>query len=99
VLQRAKEIVDLKRGGLERGLENTDNPTLLRRHARFGGREDGGFRLRVGGESVLARQVVLDTRTLLPPIEGLDEVDYIESGNWLEKTELPESLAVVGAAT
>jgi pyruvate/2-oxoglutarate dehydrogenase complex dihydrolipoamide dehydrogenase (E3) component len=49
---------------------------------------------------VLARQVVLDTgtRTLLPPIEGLDKVDYVESGNWLEKTELPESLAVIGGS-
>ena len=100
VLQRAKEIVDLKRGGLEKGLENSDNPTLIRGHARFEGREDEGFRLNVGESSVLARQVVLDTgtRTLLPPIEGLDEVDYIESANWLQKTELPESLAVIGGS-
>jgi pyruvate/2-oxoglutarate dehydrogenase complex dihydrolipoamide dehydrogenase (E3) component len=100
VLQRAKEIAHLKRGGLDKGLENAGNPTLIRGHARFEGREDGVFGLRVGDESVLARQVVLDTgtRTLLPPIEGLDEVDYIESGNWLEKTELPESLAVIGGS-
>ena len=100
VLQRAKEIVDLKRGGLDKGFENAENPTLIRGHARFEGREDDGFRLRVGESSVLARQVVLDTgtRTLLPPIEGLDRVDYIESGNWLEKTELPESLAVIGGS-
>ena len=100
VLERAKEIVELKRGGLDKGLEDADNPTLIRGHARFEGREDDGFRLRVGDESVLAEQVVLDTgtRTLLPPIEGLDEVDYIESGNWLEKTELPESLAVIGGS-
>ena len=100
VLKRAKEIVELKRGGLDKGLEDADNPTLIRGHARFEGREDDGFRLRVGDESVLAEQVVLDTgtRTLLPPIEGLDEVDYIESGNWLEKTELPESLAVIGGS-
>ena len=100
VLKRAKEIVELKRGGLDKGLEDADNPTLIRGHARFEGREDDGFRLRVGDESLLAGQVVLDTgtRTLLPPIEGLDEVDYIESGNWLEKTELPESLAVIGGS-
>jgi len=100
VLQRAKEIAQLKRGGLDKGLENAGNPTLIRGHARFEGREDGVFGLRVGDESVLARQVVLDTgtRTLLPPIEGLDEVDYIESGNWLEKTKLPGSLAVIGGS-
>src|SRR5919107_576667 len=100
VLRRAKEIAELKRGGLDKGLEDADNPTLIRGHARFEGREDGGFRLRVGDEPVLVRQVVLDTgtRTLLPPIEGLDDVDYIESGNWLEKTELPESLAVIGGS-
>ena len=100
VLQRAKEIAQLKRGGLDKGLENAGNPTLIRDHARFEGREDGVFGLRIGDESVLARQVVLDTgtRTLLPPIEGLDEVDYIESGNWLEKTELPGSLAVIGGS-
>jgi len=100
VLKRAKGIVDLKRSGLEEGLANADNPTLIYGHASFEGREDEGFRLRVGEESVIARQVVLDTgtRTLLPPLEGLDEVDYIESGNWLEKTELPESLAVIGGS-
>ena len=100
VLQRAKEIVDLKRGGLDKGLEDADNPTLIRGHARFEGREDDGFRLNVGESPVLARQVVLDTgtRTLLPPIEGLEGVDFIESANWLEKTELPESLAVIGGS-
>jgi pyruvate/2-oxoglutarate dehydrogenase complex dihydrolipoamide dehydrogenase (E3) component len=100
VLRRAKEIVELKRGGLDKGLEDAENPILIRGHARFEGREDGGFKLRVGENSVLARQVVLDTgtRTLLPPIEGLDEVDFIDSGNWLGKTELPESLAVIGGS-
>jgi len=100
VLDRAKEIVRLKRGGLDKGLDDAENPTLIRGHARFEGSEDEGFRLRIGDESVLAEQVVLDTgtRTLLPPIEGLDEVEYIESGNWLQKTELPESLAVIGGS-
>ena len=100
VLRRAKEIAELKRGGLDDGLEGSENPTLIRGHARFEGREDGGFRLRVGEGSLLARQVVLDTgtRTLLPPVEGLDVVDFIDSGNWLEKTELPESLAVIGGS-
>ena len=100
VLRRAKEIAELKRGGLDEGLEGSENPTLIRGHASFEGREDEGFRLRVGERSVLAGQVVLDTgtRTLLPPIEGLEAVDFIDSGNWLEKTEFPESLAMIGGS-
>jgi len=100
VLERAKGIVGLKRERLDQGFEGSENPALIRGHARFVGREDSAFRLQVGEETVLAKQVVLNTgtRTLLPPIEGLDEVDYIESGNWLEKTELPGSLAVLGGS-
>jgi len=100
VLERAKGIVELKRERLDQGFEGSENPTLIRGHARFVGREDSAFRLQVGEETVLAKQVVLNTgtRTLLPPIKGLDEVDYIESGNWLEKTELPGSLAVLGGS-
>jgi pyruvate/2-oxoglutarate dehydrogenase complex dihydrolipoamide dehydrogenase (E3) component len=100
VLARAEGLVEKKRANLYRGFEDTDNPELMEGHARFEGRESGGFEVRVGESTVLARQVVLDTgtRTLLPPIEGLDEVDYIESGNWLERTELPENLAVLGGS-
>jgi len=73
VLERARGIVELKRDGLNKGLEDAENPELIRGHARFEGREDGIFRLRVGERPVAARQVVLNTgtRTLIPPIEAL----------------------------
>jgi len=100
VLERARGIVELKRSGLDKGLEGSENPLLIRGHARFEGRDEGGFRLRVGEQSVTARQVVLDTgtRTLIPPIEGIESVDFIESGNWLDKTDLPEHVAIAGGS-
>jgi pyruvate/2-oxoglutarate dehydrogenase complex dihydrolipoamide dehydrogenase (E3) component len=100
VLERARGIVELKRDGLNKGLEDAENPELIRGHARFEGREDGIFLLRVGERPVAARQVVVNTgtRTLIPPIEGIEDVDYMDSGNWLEKTELPEHLAVIGGS-
>jgi pyruvate/2-oxoglutarate dehydrogenase complex dihydrolipoamide dehydrogenase (E3) component len=100
VLERARGMAELKRSGLEEGLEGSENPLLIQGHARFEGREGEGFRLRVGELTVTARQVVLDTgtRTLIPPIEGIESVDFIESGNWLEKTELPEHVAIVGGS-
>jgi len=100
VLERARGMAELKRSGLEKGLEGSENPLLIQGHARFEGREGEGFRLRVGELTVTARQVVLDTgtRTLIPPIEGIESVDFIESGNWLDKTDLPEHVAIVGGS-
>jgi pyruvate/2-oxoglutarate dehydrogenase complex dihydrolipoamide dehydrogenase (E3) component len=98
VLSRAREIAATSRNNLNKGMEGSENPTLIRGHARLDGREDEAFRVHIGEETVLARRLVVNTgtRTLVPPIEGIDSVDYIESGNWLEKTDLPEHLVVIG---
>ena len=63
VLARAKRILMESRNGLQRDLENTDNPKLLLGSARFEGRDDGAFRVAVGNRVVVAGQVVLDTGT------------------------------------
>ncbi len=59
-----------------------------------------GFKLQVGSTQVLAKQVVINTgtRTTIPKIPGLEKVNYIHSGNWLEHTELPQRLAMVGGS-
>lgn len=100
VLERARGMAELKRSGLEKGFAGTDNPELIRGHARFVGRDDSGFRLSVGERSIAARQVVINTgtRTLVPPIDGLDGVDYIDAGNWLDASELPEHVAIAGGS-
>ena len=99
VLERAKSIVVKSRTGLQQWLEGTENLTLLKAHARFEGKDGDRFRVNVGGQRVTAAQVVLDTgtRSVIPPIEGLDKVDYIHAGNWLDTPELPDRLAVIGA--
>ena len=98
VLRRARGVAETKRAGLDKGLEGSDNPVLIRGHARIEAREEDGFRVSVGDQSLLVGQVVLNTgtRTLIPPIDGLDAVSYIDSGNWLEKEDLPEHLVMVG---
>ncbi len=100
VLERARRIVEDKRRGLGKGIEGKDGLDLFRVHARLEGRDGEGFRARVGEETVTARRVVLNTgtRTFLPPIDGLDGVDFIDAGNWLDRTELPEHVAVIGGS-
>jgi pyruvate/2-oxoglutarate dehydrogenase complex dihydrolipoamide dehydrogenase (E3) component len=98
VLERARSILVRSRRSLESDLEGSANPKLLRGHARFSGRDADGFRLDVGGASVLAREVVIDTgtRSEIPQIEGLDAVDFLHAGNWLDRPELPSHVVFLG---
>lgn len=98
VLERARRIVSEFRGGIERRFEGVENPKLLRGHARIEGRDGSGFRVRAGERVVSAGQIVLDTgtRSGIPPIEGLEQVEVLHAGNWLERPELPRRLAIIG---
>lgn len=100
VLGRARGIVAQSRIALRKGLEETANPKLLWGHARFEGKSGKRFRLRVGHQPVIARQVVLDTgtRSLIPGVEGLERIDFLEAGNWLDNPKLPDHLAVIGGS-
>ena len=98
VLRRAERILLESRNGLRKGLEETKNPKLLDGHARFAGRAGRHFRVRIGTSEVTAAQVVIDTgtRSLVPPIEGLESVDFICAETWLAQRKLPARLAIIG---
>jgi mercuric reductase len=55
--------------------------------------------VQVNGGRISAQRILVATgsRTAVPPIEGLDEVGWIDHVTALEITELPESLLVVGS--
>ena len=55
--------------------------------------------LRVGDRKLAADRILVATgsRTAVPPIEGIADVDWLDHVSALELTELPESLLVVGA--
>jgi len=97
VLRRAADIALESRAGLDRRFEKSDNPKLLRGHARFLG---PGFRLQVGETEVSAAQVVVDTgnRTAIPSIPGLEKIKFLDAGNWLHRPELPDRLAMIGGS-
>src|SRR5438874_2226591 len=55
--------------------------------------------IRVGDLVLEAERILIATgsRTAVPPVEGIDEVGWIDHISALELTEVPESLLVVGA--
>jgi mercuric reductase len=54
--------------------------------------------VRVGDEELRAERILIATgsRTAVAPVEGIDEVDWIDHVSALELTELPDSLLVLG---
>lgn len=98
VLAGARAVAEESRQGLEDDLADVENPLLLRGHARLDGREGDAFRVRIDARTITARQVVLDTgtRTRIPSVPGLDGIDCLHAGNWLDRPELPEHLILLG---
>jgi pyruvate/2-oxoglutarate dehydrogenase complex dihydrolipoamide dehydrogenase (E3) component len=98
VLSRARRIAGEMRSSLEESFGGEGKPALLKGQARLKGRSDRGLRVAIGGDEATAERVVLDTgtRTLVPPIDGLDDVAFLDAGNWLDQDELPRHLAIVG---
>lgn len=98
VLARARAFALKGRQSLGNVFEGSGTPRLMRGHARLLGREGDGFRLAVVDSELTAREIVIDTGTtsVIPPIDGLDDVSAITAENWLHHTQLPSHLAIVG---
>lgn len=98
IVERKDDIVSSFRGGQQKRVDR-EGLTLLRGHARFAGPR----RLEVvegedAGAAVTADRVVLNTgqRPLVPPIPGLEEVDYLTSTTVMELERVPRHLLVAG---
>ena len=98
VLERARHILLQSRAELEQGLEGAENPKLIRGYARLAGRDGTLFRIHAGNTELLSKQVVLNTgtRSVIPQIDGLDGVAYLDAENWLDQPTLPEHLVIMG---
>ena len=100
VIERAKAIRDESRESNAESVAKMDGVTRLTGHAQLDGKDGKGFKVNVGDTAFRAKQVVLSTgtRSALPPIEGLEDVEVITAENWLELPELPEHLLIVGGS-
>lgn len=99
VMARKSAIVDQFREGALKGVEKTENLTLIYGEAKFkddqtiyvNGR-DGNF------ENYTAKQLFINTGAspVIPQIEGLNEIKYLTSTTILQLEEIPEHLLIVG---
>ena len=79
---------------MEANYRDKENLTLFDEYTELVGERT----LDLGGESVTAEKVVVATgsQPIVPPIDGLDEVDYLTSQDALYLRDPPESLVILG---
>jgi pyruvate/2-oxoglutarate dehydrogenase complex dihydrolipoamide dehydrogenase (E3) component len=94
VRARKDEIVRHSNEGIERGLKGLDNCTLLEGHGRF----EMPHQVRVDDQLVEAEQIFVNVgaRTYIPPLPGLDQVDYLTNFGIMRLDTLPDHLVIIG---
>jgi dihydrolipoamide dehydrogenase len=101
VVDRKNKIVSQFRTGAENGLRNTENVDLIFGQASFVSNHE----IRIVSnnkteENITADKIFINTgaRPAIPPIEGLNEINYLTSTTIMDVNELPEHLLVIGAS-
>jgi len=74
--------------------EEPDKPAFYEREAHFV--ED--YTLEIDGEKIRGKKIFIasGSRPVIPPIKGLDSIDYLTNENALELTQRPDSLVIIG---
>ena len=94
IIEEVNEEVSLDAENIRKGIESSDNHTLFREEAEFVDEKV----LRVGEEKITAEKIIVaaGSRPLVPPVDGLEEVDYLTSKEALQLEELPDEMVIVG---
>lgn len=99
VRKRKRDIVDSWSGGSQKGMERHETMELIFGTARFTGGHEVTVDLNDGGTRVLTADNIFinaGARPFVPPIPGLDAVEYLDSTSVMELGDVPEHLIVLG---
>lgn len=94
VMERMRESRAHSQEHLRGGLDASEDIDFYYGEGRF----TEAYTLEVKGETLKGRKIFIasGSRPLVPPIKGLDTVDYLTNESTLELTEKPESLIIIG---
>jgi pyruvate/2-oxoglutarate dehydrogenase complex dihydrolipoamide dehydrogenase (E3) component len=99
IKKRKDKVVSLFRNGSQKGLEATKGLDLIFGEAVFTGPKTISVSLNDGGyEELKADLIFMNTgcKTIVPDIDGIDDIDYLTSTSILELDKVPEHLLVIG---
>ncbi len=95
---KARKDAGVKRSneGVEKWLKTMNNGTVYEGHARF----EGPHTVSVGDELLEAEKIFINVgaRALVPPIPGIDSVNYLTNSSMMEVDFLPKHLVIIGGS-
>ncbi|MDB5142308.1 MAG: mercuric reductase [Mucilaginibacter sp.] len=99
IKKRKDQIVEHARSGNQKGIEETKNLDLIFGDAVFTGKKTLDVKLKAGGTAELKADLIFmntGCKTIIPDIEGLNDIDYLTSTSILELDKVPQHLLVIG---
>lgn len=94
IMKRMRDIVDNDRKQMERGVKNTDEFEFYDGQAKF----VDDYILEVNGERIKGKKIILASgaRPLIPPIKGIEDIDYFTNDTIFDIKEKPKSMVIIG---
>ncbi|WP_227814656.1 dihydrolipoyl dehydrogenase [Nitrogeniibacter aestuarii] len=98
MIGRKAKVVDQLTGGIK-GLFKKNKVTMLPGHGSFVAKADGGWKLKVGDEEVLAKQVIVATGSKARHLDGMpvDNKLICDNVGALEIDAVPKKLGLIGS--
>ncbi|OCH98285.1 mercuric reductase [Legionella jamestowniensis] len=96
VKARKDAIVNKATHSVEEWLKNTPNVTVYEGHARFIDNKT----ITVNDQKISAEKIFINVgaRAFVPPMEGLEQIDFLTNSSILDLDYVPEHLIVVGGS-
>jgi dihydrolipoamide dehydrogenase len=94
IMNRMRKAVTTGRNFLKKAIEETGNLDFYNKEARFSDK----YVLDISGEKIRGDKIFIasGSRPVVPPIKGLDRIDYLTNESVLKLKQLPASIVIVG---
>jgi mycothione reductase len=94
IMERMRKVVDEDQTHMREGIKTAEPLGFYETEAHF----TDDYTLDVGGKSIKGEKlfIVSGARPLIPPVKGLDKVDYLTNESVLQLKTLPESMVIIG---
>ncbi|TEU02753.1 MAG: dihydrolipoyl dehydrogenase [Dehalococcoidia bacterium] len=94
IMQRMRNSIQESQSQMRRALSQAENLDFYEGEGHF----VGEYTIEVNGDKIKGENIVLasGSRPFIPPIKGLDSVDYLTNETLLQLEELPDSLIIIG---